>query len=136
MRAAAFSEVLVANLTFYEAFAASDAAAMDALWAESTPVTCTHPGWNTLHGRDAVMESWRAIFEHPGGTAVRCVAPVVLPVGRDGAVVVCREVVDDVPVAATNVFVREGGAWRLVTHHAGQIADQVALEDDLSEVVN
>ena len=44
--------VLAANEEFYRAFAARDLAAMDALWAQETPVACVHPGWDALVGRD------------------------------------------------------------------------------------
>ena len=39
----------------------------------------------------------------------------------DAALVFCLEVVDSAPVAATNVFVIEDGAWRMVHHHAGPV---------------
>ena len=54
--------VLAANAAFYRAFAERDVAAMDALWARSTPVACIHPGWQVLNGREAVMASWRGIL--------------------------------------------------------------------------
>lgn len=130
----AHSDVLVANLSFYQAFADGDFDAMRDLWATTVPTSCTHPGWATLIGRDAVLESWRAILAQPGGTAVRCVEPTVLRYGLDVAAVLCREIVDDVPLAATNVFVREAGAWRLAHHHAGQIAEEfpgAELDDEV-----
>ncbi len=54
--------VLAANLDFYRAFSLRNFAAMDALWAREAQVLCLHPGWEGVHGRAAVMESWRA---HP-----------------------------------------------------------------------
>ena len=51
-----------ANEAFYVAFSTRDLEAMDALWARQAPVTCIHPGWNALTGRDAVMESWHERF--------------------------------------------------------------------------
>jgi len=36
--------------------------------------------------------------------------------------VICRELVGGSPLAATNVFVREDGAWRLLHHQSGPVA--------------
>src|SRR4051812_50118399 len=60
-------EALAANAAFYSAFAASDAERMDGIWARKAQVACVHPGWEVLSGRDAVMESWRRMFETGGG---------------------------------------------------------------------
>lgn len=112
--------VLFANDAFYEAFRATDAAAMDRLWARSTPVVCIHPGWQALHGREDVMQSWQAIFD--GGatpTDIQCRGARVLPMGKEGAVVLCYEQIGQAVLVATNLFVKEEGEWRLIHHHAG-----------------
>jgi hypothetical protein len=57
--------VLFANEAFYAAFAARDIEAMDELWSRRPNVTCIHPGWSPLIGRDSVMQSWRAILSNP-----------------------------------------------------------------------
>ena len=36
--------------------------AMEQVWARVAPVTCLHPGWTLLSGREAVLESWRTIL--------------------------------------------------------------------------
>jgi ketosteroid isomerase-like protein len=112
--------VLDANDAFYAAFVGRDMAAMDALWSRRVPVTCIHPGWNVLSGREAVLESWEAILSNPeqprivaGGAAVQILG--------DTAIVVCRELVSGNPLAATNIFVREDGRWRIVHHHSGPV---------------
>ena len=51
--------VLFANEAFYAAFRAGDMDAMAALWAEDHAVVCLHPGAGPIHGREAVLESWR-----------------------------------------------------------------------------
>jgi ketosteroid isomerase-like protein len=113
-------DVLAANESFYVAFAARDLEAMDRLWAESVPVTCVHPGWSLLSGRDDVLGSWRAILTNPqqarlvsGGATAR--------IFGDAAVVVCREFVAGNPLLATNVFIREDGRWRMMHHHSGPV---------------
>jgi ketosteroid isomerase-like protein len=115
-------EVLAANAAFYRAFAARDVDAMDALWARQAPVACVHPGWHALSGRDAVMASWRGILRGPGAPDIAC-GDATSHVFGESAFVVCDERLPGGVLVATNVFVREEGAWRLVHHHAGPIAD-------------
>jgi ketosteroid isomerase-like protein len=115
--------VLDANSAFYRAFARRDLRAMVALWAAEVPVACVHPGWDVLRGRDEVLESWRNILSGDAPD-IRCAAASAHVAG-DMAWVVCRERVPGAaPVAATNVFVREGGAWRICHHHAGIVAEE------------
>lgn len=113
--------VLDANSAFYRAFARRDLPAMEALWATGAPVACVHPGWDALRGREAVMASWRTLLEGDA-PAIGCSAASAHVAG-DVAWVLCRERIPGAPpVAATNVFVREGGAWRICHHHAGLVA--------------
>ncbi len=113
--------VLAANEAFYAAFNAKDIQAMELLWAREAHVACIHPGWNVLSGREQVMESWRGILlneEQPrivaGGASVHIVGDI--------AYVVCRELVAGSPLAATNLFVREAGEWRIAHHHSSPVA--------------
>ena len=111
--------VLAVNEAFYRAFATHDVAAMDAVWSKETPVACIHPGWNALHGREAVLESWTAILTAPGSPQIRFEEPRAFVLGPS-AYVICREVLaQQVLLIATNVFAREQGGWRMVHHHAG-----------------
>lgn len=113
--------VLAANAVFYVAFATRDVAKMETLWAERAPVACIHPGWQPLRGRDAVLASWRDIMSNPSSPPIRCTNPVVHLVGR-AALVICTERFADAELVATNVFVEEDGAWKLVHHQAGGVA--------------
>lgn len=113
--------VLDANAAFYRAFAERDVTAMDAVWARDARVGCIHPGWQALAGRNAVMASWRGILENPEAPAIACTQPTAQLLG-DTAFVVCTERLEESQLVATNLFVREDGAWRLVHHHAGPIA--------------
>jgi ketosteroid isomerase-like protein len=113
--------VLAANLEFYRAFASRDLAAMEALWARATPVSCIHPGWPALAGRDAVMESWQGILANPEAPRIACYDERALLYG-DIALVLCEEELEGGTLIASNLFVHEDGAWRLAHHHAGQLA--------------
>jgi ketosteroid isomerase-like protein len=112
--------VLAANAAFYQAFEAGDPEAMAAVWSVGPLVACTHPGWTAIVGRDDVLESWARILEGSAGR-VSCFDPIPNVMG-DAAFVTCGESVGSNLLAATNVFVREGGAWRLVHHHASPVA--------------
>lgn len=110
--------VLFANEAFYRAFADRDIAAMDAAWSRTATVSCLHPGWGPIHGREPVMASWRAILSAPGAPAIRPLAPNATVLG-DAALVICFESLGNAYAVATNVFVREGSLWKLVHHQAG-----------------
>lgn len=124
--------VLQANDAFYAAFRAQDLVAMDILWSRDAPVVCVHPGWAPLIGREVVLRSWRAIFD--GGVPEVQMRDATVSFFGDVACVVCTEAISEPDgsrrgvMSATNLFVREGGGWRLVHHHAGPVAP----EDDES----
>jgi ketosteroid isomerase-like protein len=125
--------VLRANRAFYDAFTRGDLAAMEALWSRRAPVTCVHPGWDALRSREAVVRSWRLIFQGPRPPRVQVEWEAAYLLGNV-AYVVCHERLSDSmgevagTLVATNVFVREQGAWRLVHHHAGSMPMEDARE--------
>ncbi len=119
--------VLFANEAFYHAFANGDAEAMDEVWARDVPVACIHPGWNALTDRDAVMESWRTILGSARRPAIRSQGAKAFLYGGV-AFVTCYEIVDQGHLAATNIFVRESGGWKMVHHQAGPTEPPVVEE--------
>lgn len=114
------TEVLKINQAFYNTFAAGDYAAMEMLWAKLIEVSVIHPGSEILHGHEAVMISWRQILENSGGSQIRCSEPKAYILGN-AAYVVCKEVFPEGWLIATNIFVLEEGAWRMVHHQAGPV---------------
>ena len=110
--------VLFANEAFYRAFADRDPDAMDDLWSRTAPVSCIHPGWGVIFGRDEVMESWIAIISGAGTPRISCHGASASLYG-DVAFVVCFEKFVDNVLIATNVFVREGQVSKMVHHQAG-----------------
>ena len=112
--------VMAANRAFYRAFNDRDLAAMDLLWAASGAMVCLHPGQAPLHGQIEIMASWRAILSHPQAPKVRCLGEWV--VGRPGlAIVVCREILPEGQLMATNTFARLSEGWRMIGHHSGPV---------------
>ncbi len=117
--------LLAANLEFYRAFTAHDLPAMERVWAAETPVLCLHPGWELLRGRTAVLESWRQILSNPEAPHVMVHDDPAFLFGEVG-IVTCEEELDDGSLAATNMFVKEQGEWRLVHHQASPILSRRA----------
>lgn len=118
--------VLAANESFYEAFRRGDLEAMDELWA-SDDVTCIHPGWDLLVGRQQVMASWSAILGNGGAEDMRCTNPLA-SVHGNMATVICGERIGEAQMIATNTFVFYADRWWMTHHHAGQVAQSVQFE--------
>jgi ketosteroid isomerase-like protein len=117
------ARVLEANESFYRAFTRGDVAAMRALWAERDDVVCFHPGAYLLRGRADVLSAWQQILVAPAPLEMRCHDASVQLHG-EVAVVTCYEGNGEHSphLAATNVFVLQGGQWKMLHHHAGPLA--------------
>ncbi len=124
------AELLAANERFYDAFARGDFVAMEGLWSERDTVLCLHPGWHLLRGRDRVLASWRGILRNP--TPVRVYDVIAELIGDVGLILCCEEL-PEATLAASNLFVREGGRWRMLHHHAGLVARRAQEESDEDE---
>ena len=110
--------LLFANDAFYLAFTTGHLDAMADIWSPSAPVACLHPGWTPLFGREAVLQSWRAILEAGTPPDIRCENASAHVLG-DLGYVICNESLPDGRLVATNLFHREDGRWRLILHQAG-----------------
>ncbi len=126
-------DLLAANRDFYRIVVERDIRAMGTLWARSAPVACIHPGWPPLVGRERVLQSWNEILRSAQAPSIRCHEEYPLVFGGFG-LVICLEVVNGALLAATNSFIREDGAWRLVNHQASPVAAAIAeqLEEALT----
>jgi hypothetical protein len=109
-----------ANAAYYRAFASDDFTEMSRLWADDE-ISCIHPGWPPLLGREAVMRSYREIMRNPDGNRVEHRDDQAIVTSGEGRVL-CIEFVDGIALAATNWFRRIGGAWRMIHHQASPIA--------------
>ncbi len=125
-------DVLEANRAFYAAFEARDLGAMGEVWERSERATVTHPGWPTLRSWPAVAESWRRIFDHTPYIQFFLTEEEVVVAGDAAWVTLYENILQEVEggqqslgdarVAATNVFVRTDGRWRMVVHHGSPVA--------------
>jgi ketosteroid isomerase-like protein len=131
------ADVAEANLAFYGAFEARDLAAMGDVWERSNRVAVTHPGWPTLRGFEKVLSSWRAIFANTPYIQFFLTDENVTVDGDVAWVTLYENILQEVPgsgdegqsaelgdsrVAATNVFCRTAGRWRMVVHHGSPVA--------------
>ena len=127
-------QVAEANRAFYAAFEARDLDAMGQVWEQSERATVTHPGWPVLRTWPRVAESWQTIFSNTyyiqfflsdeeivvvgdaaWATLFENILQEVAPSGgTQGAL-------DDARVAATNVFIRRQGRWRMILHHGSTV---------------
>jgi ketosteroid isomerase-like protein len=116
--------VLAANQAFYDAHEQRDLAAMRAVWHHGDDAVCTHPGWPILRGWALVEESWRRILEGPGRNQFIVTNDAVVVHG-DTAWVTCDENLVQGgatgTVAATNIYVRTAGEWKLTVHHGSPV---------------
>ncbi len=120
-------ELLIANRTFYQAFANRDVGAMSSMWASEHLVACVHPGWHALYGREEVVASWRAILRSEHAPAIQYAEARAFTQGDQGFVV-CIERVQGTELVATNVFTREPNGWKLVHHHAAPCSRKMPVE--------
>jgi ketosteroid isomerase-like protein len=130
-----------ANERFYHALENSDLDEMSEIWLHEDWVKCVHPGWDLIIGWEKVCESWDQIFTNATGMRVSA-TDIEVRVDGDFALVNCHENLalfldsTSAPVsartAATNLFQRIEGQWRMIHHHASQVPEAPTVtESDL-----
>ncbi len=126
----ALAALEVANEAFYAAVEALDVDRLADLWARREDAWCVQPGWSAALGWEAVRGSWEQVFATTAFIEFIVVDVRARALGEVG-VVSCTEWVlrqggngrgiGPGQAVATNVFVDEGGRWRLLGHHAGAV---------------
>jgi ketosteroid isomerase-like protein len=119
--------VLALNRAFYEAFEAQDLDAMSDLWEHSDRASCVHPGWTVLRGWAAVGAGWMALFQGPQEQQFLLADEHVVVVGDAAWVTVDENILlpdGAATVSTLNLFVRDGGAWKVVGHHGAGVVPQ------------
>lgn len=125
--------VLTANQDFYDAFAAGDDHAMDALWATGVPTACIHPGWRALNDRAQIIDSWRAILKSPPPIVASEAEATVFD---QIAFVICTETIEGTTLVATNIFAKQAGGWKMIHHQAGHVMAPVPTASAPPRVVH
>ena len=120
--------VVEANAAFYRAIETLDSEQLDAILAKLEPVRVVHPGWPLVSGRAEVKASWERIFDNAGMMQFT-ISDIEVHVQGDLAWLLCTERLTSVQggrvieglVATTNIYRREGGAWRIAHHHGSPV---------------
>lgn len=115
--ASSVDALLLANETFYAAFAQCDCDAMEDVWSSTADITCIHPGWPAINGRDAVIGSWRSIMQ--SDSPLISVSQAEARVFGDTGYIICNEHLQPGTLIATNIFLLEDGIWKMIHHQAG-----------------
>jgi hypothetical protein len=114
-----------AEAAFYRALARGDTALMERVWDVGEGVGCVHPGWPALHGRLAVLASFKRMFDagqrlelrHERLLARRFDGGVVLHLTHEH-IAIPGATQPGAPVVATNLYRRTEAGWRIFWHHA------------------
>jgi hypothetical protein len=131
------SAVYQANENFYRAFESFNIAQMERVWLKADYIECFHPGWAMLRGWEAVMTSWRRIFENTDAMrfvltepriAVRVPWRVTLPEPHEPS----RRRESAAVVLTTNIFENISGL--AADPHHGSPVMQPPMPDDASTV--
>jgi ketosteroid isomerase-like protein len=124
-----------ANQAFYRAFERLDIKEMEKVWAKGVHIECGHPGWRVLRGWDAVMESWRRIFENTPAIQFMLTDISIQIHGTLAWTTLYENLnskVEDQAVSATilttNIFQKSAEGWRMIHHHGSSVA-QAAPQD-------
>jgi hypothetical protein len=121
--------VAQANEAFYRAFESLDIKEMEKIWAKAVHIECGHPGWRVLRGWNAVMESWKRIFENT--PAIRfMLTDVSIQVRGTLAWVTLYENLNSklegqtvsATILTTNIFQKDTEGWRMIHHHGSSVA--------------
>lgn len=125
------STVQAATDGFYAALNAmftGDAEPFKELWSHADDVTFMGPDGSVNVGWDDVLANWEVQAGMKLGGEIRHEL-IMATVGEDLAVVQCREVgeniIDGKPIEvslrATNIFRKENGAWKMISHQTDQL---------------
>ena len=121
-------EVRAAAERFYAALNSvvnGDAGPMADVWSQGADATTMHPIGGRQVGWDQVRGSWQQVAQIASGGKVTLGDRLIRVVG-DAAYELGTEQIDvtlagqpvRTEVRVTNIYRREGGAWRIVHHHA------------------
>ena len=127
-------DVYKANEDFYNAFESLDAQKMEKMWLKENYVQCFHPGWGLLRGWEAVMASWRRIFENTEEMHFILTEVQVEVRGSLAWVTLYENLtsregneLSTGSVLATNIFERRDAEWFMIHHHGSTVTQRGQL---------
>ena len=127
--------VTKANEAFYRAFESLDIKKMEQVWAKAVHIECGHPGWRVLRGWDAVMESWKRIFENTPAIQFMLTDLSVQIHGTVAWVTLYENLNSKLEgqdvsatILTTNIFQKDAEGWRMIHHHGSSVAQPASQE--------
>lgn len=111
-------EIIAVNAAFYKAFSKSDMDKMIAIWSDKANISVIHPGHHLLQGYEDVMASWNDILSTGTTIKISCCNVEIFQQDSVGYVV-CNELLAGHTLIATNIYLLDAGAWKLIHHQAG-----------------
>jgi ketosteroid isomerase-like protein len=127
------NEVGAASRQFYAALnsvANGDARPMADIWSQSADATTMHPIGGRQVGWNQVWDSWQQVAAIAsegrvtlGDQLIRVVGDAAYELGTEHVVMTLAGHSVRGEVRVTNIYRREGGAWRIVHHHADASQD-------------
>ena len=121
-------DVQQVNDRFYQALNdmfTGQIAPMEDVWSHGDDITCLGPAGGITVGWEAIRANWEAEAALKLGGHIEP-SDLQITVGNDLAIVQCYEQGNNEPKAgeklpvairATNVFRKENGQWRMISHH-------------------
>ena len=116
------------NQRFYEAFESLDITRMESIWVREDYIKCVHPGWALLSGWDAVMESWRRIFENTEQMRFTLTNVETRIQGSLAWVTLYENLASRLQgeasaavVLATNIYEQRADGWFMIHHHGSPV---------------
>ncbi len=122
-----FASPALVEAFFYEAFAQLDGELMSRVWFDSEQAYCVHPGGHPLYGHQAVVESWRSMFQ--GAQPLVLFYKVLHKQEWDDLAIhlveerlSSRDGRHQGLIMASNCYVRTQEGWRLFSHHGSSVS--------------
>ena len=108
---------------YYDALARADVEALMRLWADDEEIVCIHPGAARLVGHVAIRNTWEEILSRGGLQlqprqlhATQSMTTAIHSVIEE--VVRPDNVMSEIHIVATNIYLKTAQGWRMVMHHA------------------
>lgn len=112
-----------ANEMFYSAFRSGSLIDMSRIWGKGEHVQCIHPAAGCISGHEDVLQSWKLILS-TGRMAITLEDVRIYATDTYGYVT-CIEVIEASEtqgrIAATNIFEKQKGKWRIIHHHGSPL---------------
>jgi ketosteroid isomerase-like protein len=133
------NEVGAASRQFYAALnsvANGDARPTADIWSQSADATTMHPIGGRQVGWNQVWASWQQVAAIAsegrvtlGDQLIRVVGDAAYELGTEHVVMTLAGHSVRGEVRVTNIYRREGGAWRIVHHHADASQDMQGVRE-------